>query len=232
MSRIKTLLDFNIAATQALIDLAKKRPGLSLTVAYVVLVFVFRGVDFLRLLRNGPSGELGDFLAGVFTPVALGWLIGGYFLQREELRAQREELGLQREELARTGDALQEQTAIERERRENERQKERPRFTLEKEGQAQNDLIFGLRNDGGGNAHNVKMNYGPVIGEQKMIIENLMRPGHKISFTIPIDKPYHAYSCEVLFFTENKIPNFQEWEIDLSGRDSSFPIILEKKRAE
>jgi hypothetical protein len=36
--------------------------------------------------------EWGDFLAGVFAPLAFGWLVYGYYLQREELVLQRREL--------------------------------------------------------------------------------------------------------------------------------------------
>ena len=116
MSKIKTLLDLNVSVIRSIVTQVKKRPGFSLTVVYVALVFAFRGSDFFRLLRYGPSNELGDFLAGVFTPVALGWLIAGYFSQREELRAQREELELQRGELRRTGNALERQVKIEEKR--------------------------------------------------------------------------------------------------------------------
>jgi hypothetical protein len=39
-----------------------------------------------------PPNEMGDFLAGVFAPLAFLWLIAAVFLQREELSAQRQEL--------------------------------------------------------------------------------------------------------------------------------------------
>lgn len=43
--------------------------------------------------------ERGDFLAGVVSPIALLWLVLGYFLQRLELRASRDALLLQAKEL-------------------------------------------------------------------------------------------------------------------------------------
>ncbi len=43
------------------------------------------GTGFLNFYKNLPANSLGDFLAGSFTPVALLWLILGYFLQAQEL---------------------------------------------------------------------------------------------------------------------------------------------------
>ena len=63
------------------------------------MIFSFRGYETWEFIWKSDFNEFGDFLAGVFTPVAFGWLIYGYFLQRNELRLQREELYLQRNEL-------------------------------------------------------------------------------------------------------------------------------------
>lgn len=43
--------------------------------------------------------ELGDFLAGVFAPLAFVWLTAAVLIQSEELSAQKEELALTRQEL-------------------------------------------------------------------------------------------------------------------------------------
>ena len=95
------------------------RVGVGLTILYVVVVFVLFGSDAWTLAPN----ELGDFLAGVFTPLALGWLVYGYFLQtrelglqREELKHLREESAMQREKLGEQVDLLQEQGRAEDER--------------------------------------------------------------------------------------------------------------------
>lgn len=73
--------------------------GLLWTGLYLIVIFSFRGYETWEFLWESDFNELGDFLAGVFTPVAFGWLIYGYFLQRNELRLQREELHFQRNEL-------------------------------------------------------------------------------------------------------------------------------------
>ena len=59
--------------------------------------------------------EWGDYLAGLASALAFLWLIGGYFLQRTELRLQREELTLQREELMSHSASLKEQVYVAKE---------------------------------------------------------------------------------------------------------------------
>ncbi|WP_251962243.1 hypothetical protein [Pseudomonas sp. Marseille-Q5299] len=59
------------------------------------LICVFR-IDDLRAL---DLNELGDYLAGVFGPLALAWLVFGYFQQGDELRQGTEALRLQATEL-------------------------------------------------------------------------------------------------------------------------------------
>jgi hypothetical protein len=49
--------------------------------------------------------EFGDWLAGVAQPIALAWLVAGFWLQRQELALQRQELAETRAELARQADA-------------------------------------------------------------------------------------------------------------------------------
>ena len=46
-----------------------------------------------------PLNELGDFLAGAFGPLALAWLVFGYFQQGDELRQGTEALKMQANEL-------------------------------------------------------------------------------------------------------------------------------------
>lgn len=46
--------------------------------------------DFLIFIKEAPFNERGDFLSGVFGPVAFLWLVVGYFMQAHELKVQRE----------------------------------------------------------------------------------------------------------------------------------------------
>ena len=47
----------------------------SLSIFYIAIVLFLRGNDACELLTAGNLNELGDFLAGVFTPLAFGWLV-------------------------------------------------------------------------------------------------------------------------------------------------------------
>ena len=82
---------------------------IGVSVLYIAIIFFLRGSDAWRLLTTGELNELGDFLAGFFTPLAFGWLIYGYLLQSSELSLQRKELELTREQLGTQTELLQEQ---------------------------------------------------------------------------------------------------------------------------
>lgn len=72
--------------------------GFVLTAAYVwLLYFIFDGriVESLSMKPN----EIGDLLAGMFGPLAILWLILGFFQQGIELRQNTRALELQAEEL-------------------------------------------------------------------------------------------------------------------------------------
>ena len=76
--------------------------GLKLTKIYLLLIFggiplaAYVGVISLNQIS---INELGDFLAGVFGPVAIFWLVLGFFQQSVELRTSTAALRLQAEEL-------------------------------------------------------------------------------------------------------------------------------------
>ena len=80
-----------------------------LSILFIAAILFLRGNDAWDLLRAGNLNELGDFLAGVCTPLAFGWLVYGYLLQSKELRLQREELALTRNQLGKQTALLQEQ---------------------------------------------------------------------------------------------------------------------------
>ena len=205
MSKIRTLSDWLQGQVRSLGGAVKRNWVLaltvSLTVLYFALILVPRGGDVWSFVRDERLNESGDFLAGVLTPVALMWLIAGYFLQREELRAQREELGLQREELKRTGDALAKQTEIDEKRLEDERRQMKPRFTLEGKGIVGSDRRFVLHN-GGGNAYDITvryglMDYGKKLTPEGTIIERMIEQGGDFSFSIPNPPSSCVYSFQV-----------------------------------
>lgn len=98
------------------------RVGMSLTLFYILIPFfrddvfafllripAFHGSDVFVFLKEGELNEIGAFLAGFFAPLALGWLVAGYFLQRRELRLHRGELEMTRYTLRKQVKLLEEQ---------------------------------------------------------------------------------------------------------------------------
>lgn len=73
--------------------------GIVASLAYLGGVLWLRWPFTLDTLRKVPINELGDTLAGLVGPIALLWLVIGYFQQGEELRQNGRALHLQAEEL-------------------------------------------------------------------------------------------------------------------------------------
>lgn len=59
--------------------------GTKLTYYYFVFFLLFFGWKIPSLFFS-PLSNIGDFLAGVFGPIAFGWLIIGYLMQNKELK--------------------------------------------------------------------------------------------------------------------------------------------------
>ncbi|MGJ7533936.1 MULTISPECIES: hypothetical protein [unclassified Variovorax] len=81
------------------------------TLAYssVLAYLIYRRWDALTKL---PLNELGDFLAGAFGPLAILWLVLGYFQQGIELRINSDALKLQAKELANSVEQQRELVAV------------------------------------------------------------------------------------------------------------------------
>ena len=104
--------------------------GILATILYVGL-----GVVFLRgrivELEALPLNELGDFLAGAFGPLAIFWLVLGFFQQGEEVRINTHALRLQAEELR---DSVNQQKALvklTRDEHEERRLRAQPKFVIQ-----------------------------------------------------------------------------------------------------
>lgn len=95
--------------------------------------------------------ERGDFLAGVVSPIALLWLVLGYFLQRLELRASRDALLLQAKELKNAVEISEQQLQSKINEIKVERFKAQPFFYIQHgpaniNSKAEIDQSFKLRN--------------------------------------------------------------------------------------
>lgn len=81
------------------------RLGLGLTAFYLFFLGIYACVQWTQMLEMKPN-EFGDFLAGAFGPLAIFWLICGYFQQGIELKQNTEALILQAQELKHSTRAL------------------------------------------------------------------------------------------------------------------------------
>lgn len=88
--------------------------GIVVTACYIILIVALRWSN-LPELQNIPLNEFGDFLAGVFGPLMLFWLILGYIQQQKELRQNTNALELQAEELKKSVEQHKELVATTRE---------------------------------------------------------------------------------------------------------------------
>lgn len=82
--------------------------GFALTVIYLTAILILQWdkiIDVQKLNLN----EFGDFLAGLFGPVAIFWLVLGFFQQGKELKNSVAALNLQAEELKRS---VEQQTSM------------------------------------------------------------------------------------------------------------------------
>jgi hypothetical protein len=84
------------------------------TVAYLLLISATVGFKFQEL-QELKLNELGDFLAGVFGPIAFLWLVLGFLQQGRELKLSSDALQLQAEELRNSVEQQKELVSVSRE---------------------------------------------------------------------------------------------------------------------
>lgn len=104
--------------------------GGAITVAYIVGLAIYAYVSRQSFLTLPPN-EVGDFLAGAFSPLAFFWLVLGFIQQGQELRNSADALWLQGKELKNSVEQQRalvqvttEQLALEREARRNAEESE------------------------------------------------------------------------------------------------------------
>ena len=208
--------------------LIKARWPVLVTVLYIGVIGSIRH-DALKLIWSGELNEMGDFLAGFFTPLAFLWLVVGYFLQKEELHLQNEELGLQREELKEARQALVSQVKIMEKRDEAERRQSMPNFSLEElsrqSGPSGTKSQFALQNVGAP-AHRLDLIYQQdspylVIRENKAQLKADERHIFRITDTSSSTNPtIHHYT--VSFSSERHERFEQSWTITFIGNGRSL----------
>lgn len=116
----------------------KQRPFYSLgwigvagTVLYLAVIAIFQW-DNIYKIQSLTLNEFGDFLAGAFGPLAIFWIVLGFFQQGDELRNSVATLELQAKELAASVEQQRELVQVTREQLEHERDTLRTQETARK----------------------------------------------------------------------------------------------------
>ena len=188
------------------------------TLLYVGGIGFFFGRNVWGLLQANSLGEAGDFVAGALTPVVFGWLIYGYFLQRDEFRLQREELHATRETLGRQAEVMEKQADVERLRF-------MPSLSLEKVARINGRIDFELRNfNFGAPARNLDLILFDAGGkeiEKSRLIVLTTETNEKFSIRPPIGNLYYY---QVSFSSELQDRFFQGWSIRYDGETHTVDI--------
>jgi hypothetical protein len=126
--------------------------GVAITVVYLgILWFIFDG-RMTEILLMRPN-EIGDLLAGMFGPLAILWLILGFFQQGIELRQNTKALELQAEELKNSVEQQRELVNVTRSQMEAELAVVRHEQELQKKNALPLFVFHDAINVGGGPSH-------------------------------------------------------------------------------
>ena len=174
----------------------------AMSILYIAAILCLRGNDAWALLRAGNLNELGDFLAGVFTPLAFSWLVYGYLLQSTELRLQRNELALTREQLGKQTELLQEQVIA-------DHQDSIPRLALRIASSADWWWWWIVENKGG---HAKGMELLNRNENRRIAKKNSLASGESFEFNVSTISSVHSYEAR---FSSDRSETFRQcWEID------------------
>lgn len=128
--------------------------GVAISVIYAGLLIslvIWRWSEIAKLDLN----ELGDFAAGAFGPIAILWLVLGYFQQGDELKQNTDALQLQANELANSVEQQRKLVELTRKQIEEERRRARLEIARHKEASKPKFVtkILDFQTEGSGDLH-------------------------------------------------------------------------------
>lgn len=218
--------------------------GVTVTILYVAaVVYLYGDLD----LRSLEINVVGDFLAGISSPLAFLWLVLGFFLQGLELRASRKALAQQAQELANSVEQHKALVEVSRQQLKAEidaRETERRMLVLK----AQPELVIhpaGYRGDGTGGfqQHFSLYNGGHSITDVMFSWSSplecsfekcpILREDSKIEFTLTGDRK-RALDAILSVKYKDGLGEAQEIKFLLSKTDAAFgaPYQIEKVKGE
>ncbi|WP_375690938.1 hypothetical protein [Pseudooceanicola sp. LIPI14-2-Ac024] len=181
--------------------------GLIGTAIYaIILIVVFAMGPRYGWITLGPLdlNELGDFLAGVFGPLSIFWLVLGFFQQGSELR-------LQVTELARSVEQQKELVGVSRETLDHERQLQDMREAARKAALQPRFLI---------NCATVRNSVGGLIANVRSHLIEITNVGHSVSGVTVDFVPVPSSSSD---YSRPYFRNGELWKLELDYYDREIP---------
>jgi hypothetical protein len=222
--------------------------GTALSLVYLI------GLTWLLAGRWGalhslPLNELGDFLAGAFGPLAILWLVLGFFQQGIELRQNSAALHLQAQELANSVQQQKELVDVAKKQYESDRavmEHQLRKFEEEREQQRQNALPrFAILSGG---THSdllsehafVISNHGATCTEVRMHLEDqeiafepkkysVLRNDERVKFVfhLPNIPPFEAAKVKITFIDASNTAGEFSYRLSLLKQNNHFNALLE-----
>jgi len=157
----------------------RNKYGWGITAVYLLMVFVLYLYKASHTKYTGMElNEWGDFLAGVFSPIAFLWLVLGYMQQGEELKQNTEALKLQKDELNNLAISTHEQLILALAHQNHLAEQEKPEISLSVIPSFEKNSISGINNQDSmilRNAHAIAKNIKVIFSEQQYGLDKLFQ---------------------------------------------------------